>query len=232
MRGSGKWAKWGVWATLLAVMSFGCSPLTTLGFILHRDEPKAAQYPLRPATGPKHEKDQELFVLILVDQSPGRPEFAGAGRELQTSLSKRIPEEAKESKDKLTVIAPSQFDKFKMANANWKSMHPAVIGKRLRADVVMDIHLGNMSLYQSGTANQLYEGSAEVTMDIYDVTKGAGEPMHHYTHMHRYPKSMGMVSPSDVPEAQFKQKFLDQLAVDLARKHIDHKVSVSVASGE
>jgi hypothetical protein len=213
-------------------MSFGCSPLTTIAFLTHRDEPKPAQYPFRPPTGPKHEKDQEFFVLVLVDQSPGRPEFAGAGRELQTSLAKQIPVEAKESKDKLTVIPPSQFDRFKMANANWKSMHPAEIGKRLKADVVMDIHLGNMSLYQPGSANQIYEGSAEVTVDIYDVTKGTGEPLHHYVHPHRYPKSMGLMSASDVPEAQFRQKFLDKLALDLARKHIDHKLSTGIGSEE
>jgi hypothetical protein len=233
MQRTGKWARRAVWATLVVVMCIGCSPLNTIAFLCNRDEPTPAEYPLRPKTGPKHEKDKELIVLVLVGQSTSRQELVGADRELAVALSKRIPEEAKEYKDKITVIPTSQVEKFKMNNINWKAMHPTAIGKKLGADVVLDIHLSNMNLYQPGSGNNIYEGTAEVSVEVYDVTAGPGEPLHKYIYPHKYPKS-GMVSAVDaeVPVSRFRMQFLDKLAIELARKHIDHKQSASIASDD
>ena len=233
MQGTAKWARLVVWATFVVVMCIGCSPLQTLAFIFHRDEPVPAQYPLRPKTGAKHDKDKELVVLVLVDQSSSRPELVGASRELALAISRRLPEEAKLNKEKITTIATSQFDKFKSHNLNWKTMHPTAIGKKLGADVVMDIHLANMSLYQPGSGNNVYEGTAEVTVDVYDVSVGEAEPMWHYIYPHRYPKT-GMISAieADQSPSRFRMQFLNKLAIDLIREHIDHKVAVGIASDD
>src|SRR5437868_4354496 len=144
MNATGKWARRAVWGTLVAVMTIGCSPLTTIAFLFHRDDKLPAQFPLRPKDGPKKDKDAEITVLLICGQRPGGAlpyEFTGIDRELTTVLAKRLPEEAKANKEKLTVITPSQFDRYKMKNPNWSRESAVVIGKQLGADYVLDIAL-------------------------------------------------------------------------------------------
>ena len=72
---------------------------------------------------------------------------------IASELHKKMPEMAKENKQKLKVLPPPEVNKFKMKNPNWKVMHPSAWGKQLGADFVLDIHLDKMSLYQPGSQN-------------------------------------------------------------------------------
>jgi hypothetical protein len=84
-------------------------------------------------------------------------------------------------------------------------------------------------VYQPGSGNLVYEGRAEVSVDVYDATKPVGEPKHRYVHPYTYPKT-GMIAASDVPLSKFKMMFLDKLAGELVLKHIDHKPSEGIAA--
>jgi hypothetical protein len=234
MNAYGTWAKRGVWLTLAAVLTIGCSPLQTIAFIFHRDKPVPAMYPLRPKEGPKKDLDEELTILILCGTSGGVPqEFATMDRDLVSLLAKRLPEAAKENKDKLTVIPPSKVDKFKIANPTWKSMHPAEIGKKLGADCVLDITLSNIQVYQPNSVREIYEGKVDVSVDQYDVSKWPGErePAQKYVEQHLYPRT-GMIAVINLPLSQFKQRYLEKLAQFLVQKHVDSKPGDFIASEE
>jgi hypothetical protein len=230
MNGTGKWGRRAVWATLAAVLTIGCNPLT-LPFVLLRPEQRLpAEYPLRPKEGEKADKDKEVSVVFLTGMTSGVTyEFAGADRELATLLAKKLPEQAKASKEKITVIPPAQVDKFKMANPNWKAMHPAAIGKKLGADYVADLTLASMNVYQPGSANLIYEGRAEVSVDVYETATGGNEPKHRYVIPFVYPRT-GMIAVSDKPPSRFKLEFLDQLAQEVVWKHVDHKPTEGIAA--
>jgi hypothetical protein len=224
------WAKRGVWLTLAAVLTFGCSPLQTAAFLLHKDDKVPAQYPIRPKDGPKKDKDEELKVLVLTTKGRGVPqEFAGVDRELASTLAKMLPESAKENKDTLTVIPPAQLDKFKIANPTWRTLHPTQIGQKLGADYVLDVTVSNIGLYQQGSDRQIYEGRAEVDVGLYEVAAGAGEPKHRYTVPHQYPKT-GMIATDNLPLSQFKQRFLETLALDVIQKHLEHRPADFIAA--
>lgn len=228
----GKWAKRSVWLTLAAVLTIGCNPLQTAAFIFHKDDKVPAQYPIRPKDGPKKDHDEEITLLVLTTPGRGIPqEFAGVERELASILAKRLPEAAKENKDKLTVVSPTQLDKFKINNPSWRSLHPTEIGKKLGADYVLDVTVSNIGIYQQGSGREIYEGRAEIDVGLYDVAAGPGEPKHQYVHQHLYPKT-GMIASSNLPLSQFKQRFLEKLAHDLIRKHIDYKQADFIASDE
>jgi hypothetical protein len=233
MNASGKWAKRSVWLTLTAVLTVGCNPLT-VPFLLFHGEPKIpAEYPLRPKDKDeaKHDKKEEITVLVLCHTRPGVTfELAGADRELTSMIAKKLPEVAKESKDEVAVVPAAQVDKFKMANPNWKYMPAVAIGKKLKADYVIEIDLGSVSLYQAGSGSMVYEGRAEVTVDVYDVAAGAGEAKHHYVHPYTYPKT-GLIAASDKPPSRFKMEFLEQLAQELVFKHMEHKQGMEIATG-
>ena len=230
MNAIGKWATRGVWLTFAAVMTIGCNPLQTVAFLLHKDQPLPAEYPLRTKEATKEEREKEITVLLLTAQTGGvAPEFADTYRELASLIAKRLPEEARENKEKVTIVAQSQLDKFKMTNPTWKTMRPTVIGKKLGADYVIDLTIGSMNVYQPNSGNMIYEGRAEVAVQVYDVAAGSAEPMHKYVHQYIYPKT-GMIAVGDVPLSRFKMDFVGRLAVEIARKHIDHKPGDGIGS--
>jgi len=234
MNKSGKWARRAVWATFAAVLTIGCNPLTTIAFIFHRDDKVAAAYPLpvkEDETSGKKKEEVKVAVFCGFGQTPPI-EFATADRELVTAIVKRCPDILKEagSKEKIVFVPTADVDKFKSANPNWRAMHPSAWGKKLGADYVMEITLAGLQIYQPRSSNQIYEGRAEVTVDVYDVAQAGAAPKHNYTHAYSYPK--GMVRSVDaIPSAsQFRQMYLDNLAAELILKHVEHKPSDGIAS--
>lgn len=229
-----KWAKRAVWATLVTVFAVGCNPLTTIAFIFHRDAKVPAMYPMPPkddeSTGKKREDVKVAVFCHFAQTMP--PDFATADRDLAGLIAKKCPELLKESgsKTKLEFVNPSEVEAFKRANPAWKSMHPTAWGKKLGADYVMEVSLGGMQIYQPRSNNQIYEGRADVTVDVYDVEKPREAPLHNYVHAYTFPK--GMVRSVDaIPNvSQFKQLYLDTLAVELLLKHVEHKPSTDIAA--
>lgn len=217
----GRWAKRAVWFTFAAVFTLGCNPLSTLSFI--NGEPiKEAEYPLVFKEGPKKGKD--VMVAVFVSSAPGvAPTFAGSEAALASNISKKLPEMAKDIKPKLLVYEPALVNKFKMNNPTWKQgMHPSEWGRKLGVDFVFDIQLDKMSLYQPGSLNAIYEGQADVNVDVYDVDAGPMEPKYSYIHAFKYPRT-GYFDASTIPVNRFKQDFLEHLAAEICRKHIKHK---------
>ena len=229
MNGTAKWARRAVWATLAAVLTVGCSPLTTIGFLLHRNERVPAEVPLKPKEAADGSKKEEVTVALLVSPQPGSAsvEFAGAERELASMMAKMLPEMAKGGKQKVAVVPPSKVDTFKMHNPNWRTIRAAEIGKKLGADFVLDITLGPVSVYQPGSLKNLYQGKTEVSVEVYDVADPVAEPQH-YVHPFSYPKT-GFKDATEVPIGQFRMEFLTRLSRELCLKHVEHAPSIGIA---
>jgi hypothetical protein len=225
-----RWARRAVWGTFFVVCTIGCNPITTLAFLTHKDVKVPAECPLTYKEGPKKDKE-EIVVALFVSQGTGQSyEFAGADTALANEIIKKLPEMVKETKQKqkLTVLSTAQVNKFKMKNPNWKLMHPSERAKLLGADFVMEIHLEKMNLYQPGSQQSLYEGRADVTVDVYDVEDGATDPKHTYAHGFAYPKT-GFRDASSKPASAFRREFLETLAVELCRYHVEHRPSSGIA---
>ncbi len=226
---AGKWARRAVWLTFAAVLTIGCSPLSTIAFLWGDAPVKPAEYPLEYKDGPR--KGKEVVVALFISSAPGiGPVFAGSEGKLAFDIAKKLPEMAKENKppQKLVVLDPALVNKFKMNNPNWKLMHSSEWGKKLNVDFVLDIHLEKMSLYQPGSLNMYYEGQADVTVDVYDVEAGPGEPKYSYVHPFKYPHT-GILPTDSIPQNRFKQDYLEHLAAELAMKHVSHKVDSGIA---
>jgi hypothetical protein len=229
-----RWAgRAAVWGTLVAVLSFGCSPLTMIAFLMHKDEKLPARCPLPPkvdeTTGKKQE-EVKVAVFCGFAQSPPL-DFASADRELAAQFVKRFPEVLKESgsKEKITFVPPADVDKFKATNPNWRAMHPSAWGKKLGADYVIELTLSGMQLYQPGSRNEIYDGRAEVTVDVYDAALPGAAPKHNTIHGYSYPKGMAR-DAGVMPATRFKQMYLENLAVELILLHIEHKPSEGIAA--
>lgn len=232
---TGKWARRVVWGTLAAIMAIGCSPLQLAGFIFGRSEKIPAQYPLTFAKdGPKKDKD-EVVVLLLPYLKPGTsPEFITADRELAEKIAKILPDMTKENKDKLKyrVISPTQVDKFKITNPHWKQMTAGEIGEKLKADFVLEIEMAQMRLYQPNTpiSEKIYEGRAEISVNIYEIGTNNSELKDQYPLSFSYPKGMPR-SATAITERQFRQQYIDNLALAITQMHVEHQATDNIASG-
>ena len=223
-----RWARRAVWSTLAVVLTIGCNPLATIGFLTYKDPVQPARCPFVPKEGAK--KDDEIRVALFVSQSTGQSfDFAGAENTIASEMARKIPELAKENKQNIEVIPSSKVNQFKFKNPTWKDMHASAWGKALGVDYVLEIHLDKLSLYQPGSRNQLFEGRAEVSVFMYDVAEGVAEPKS-YTHPFSFPKT-GFRDATAIPLGTFKKDFLERLALELAEQHIDHKTRSGIAEG-
>lgn len=230
MDATGKWAKRGVWLTLAAVLAIGCNPIT-LPFVLLRTEAKIpAPYPLRPAEGPKKDKEEEIKVLVLASMAPGSitSEFAGADREVAAAIAKLLPEVGKANKETFTVISQRTLDTFKTQNPNWRSMRAGTIGKRLGADYVIELSLSGLQMYQPGALNNIYEGKAELNVEVADTATTSGESKYRYVQPVLYPGFPKSVDT--MPPAQFRIEFVNKLAQVVVFQHVDHKAAEGIAA--
>jgi hypothetical protein len=233
----GKWARRVVWAMLLAVPAIGCSPLSVIGFIFARPDKMPAEYPLTfDKDSPKKDKE-EIVVALLPQLAPGtKAQFVTADRDLATKLSKALPEQFKDNKDKkkMRVISPTQVDKFKMANPQWKQMSAEEIGKKLGADFVLEIYLDKMRMYQPGSLDNIYEGHAEVSVTVYEVGYQESDYKGKYQEPGRYPLTFafpktGVRDASTMSASEFKKMFLENLTVEIIRQHVDSRPSSGIA---
>lgn len=229
MSRTGKCAKWAVWLTLAAVFSFGCSPLTTIAFLLHKDDKVPAEVPLKPKDKDAPKKES-ITVAVLVSQqgSVADSEFARVDQQVSREIARILPEYAKPTKQKIDVVSPTKVDQFKIANRSWRTMKASEIGKKLGADFVLDVTLSGINIYQPNSINKLYEGRASVSVDVYDVTDTAGEPTH-YDHQFTYPKRTRFTEVEELPLPRFREGFVKDLAKELALKHVEHPPTSGIA---
>ena len=224
-----RWARRAVWGTFAVVCMIGCNPLATIGFLTYKDPVRPAPYPLVAKDGPKKDKE-EVTVALFVSQGSGQSfEFAGAENTIASEMGRKLPDLAKENKQKVAVIPTAKVNQFKFKNPTWKNMHPSAWGKALGVDYVLEVNLDKMRLYQPGSLNQLYEGRGEVSVFMYDVDEGVAEPKS-YTYAFLHPKT-GVLDATSIPLGTFKKEFLERLAIELAQQHIDYKQSSGIAEG-
>jgi hypothetical protein len=224
-----RWARRAVWGTFAVVLTIGCNPLATIAFLTHKDTPVPAKYPLVTKEGPKKDKE-EITVALFVSLRTGMSfEFAGADSTIASEMARKMPELAKENKQKVKVIPTSKVNEFKFKNPTWKDMHASAWGKALGVDYVLEIHLDKLRVYQPGSSNQLYEGRAEVSVFMYDVEEGAAEPKY-YVYPYSFPKT-GFLDATSIPLGTFRKDFLERLAVELGQQHIDYKPGSGIAEG-
>ncbi len=234
----GVWPRRAVWGAFLVVLAIGCNPITTASFLLHSPKKQPAEVALKPHKDPTTGKlKDEVRVVVLCGMSSAGSgadamAFAGADRELASLITKKFPGALTyyECKEKIVVVSTAQVDKFKMSNPGWKTMHPAAIGRKLGADYVLDVHLGRMQVYEPGSANMIYQGLAEVSVDVYDSTAKDREPTNKHVHSFKYPR--GPVEPAEgKPLSRFKLEFMDTLATELILRHIEHPPGDGIAGG-
>ncbi len=209
-------ARWVVAAGLFAVAAAGCSPTSLWWLMNSGNDKKAPEIPLPPKEGKK-----EVTVAILASASPTLgmdPSFAGAERELAGLIGTRMVEETKEDRHPIRVIDQSKVEKLKLSSPqDWRAVNPAVIGKQLGADYVIDLTLTGMSIFQPEYGQELYQGRANVQVVVYD-TAHPEKPFQDYIH----PSIGEQKSTAGISPVGYRKWFIGKVATEIAHRHIPY----------
>jgi hypothetical protein len=100
----------------------------------------------------------------------------------------------------------------------------AEVGKGLKADMVVAIEIESMRLQDNAT---LYKGNTEYTLKVIDVKNGR-EVFSPFTPPAVYPRNTGFHTAS-VSKEQFRQKYLEVVADEIARRFYEHDLNQQIA---
>jgi hypothetical protein len=217
------WKQRGTLAGLLlvAACSTGCNVMALPFFLLPGSEPKhEARCKLLP-----YDEHRDARVVILTSCGlETRPEFLRMDRELGRLLYRQMEDGFKQNKEPVTVAAISQVEKYKDDHPNWHSLSPEEIGRHFNADYVIELEINTVTLYEQGSANTLFRGHAEISIDVVDVHKPAEGPIYREEYSIDYPRARGPIPASEASVSQFRQRFLSQIARELSWRFTAHLV--------
>ena len=206
---------------LLTAFGAGCNLMALPFFLLPGMDPKhEAKCKLVP-----HDDNKEAKVLILSSSGlQTRPEFLRLDRELGRLLYVQLGEGFKKNKEKIKLVAMSQVEKYKDDRPNWQSLSPEEIGKDFHVDYVIDLETNAVSLYEPGSANTLFRGHAEISLNVVDVQKATEGPIYREEYTIDYPRARGPIPASESNLSQFRQRFLSTIARELSWRFTAHLV--------
>ena len=204
---------------LMGALSAGCQLMALPYFFLPGMEPKREPECALAST----EKDKVVKVLILSQASlETRPEFLRVDRDLAQMLSQAMQDSFKKNKEKVTMVANSQVEKYKDEHPNWKAMPAVEIGRNFKADYVVELEVNQISLYEPGSYNTFFRGRCDISIVVHDVHKSSEGPKWNGEYSTEFPKARGPIDASSGSVAQFRQKFLNVVAREISWRFSAH----------
>jgi hypothetical protein len=206
---------WRIGAVLLTTLfcCLGCDPAQMLNMML---TPFAdfCQDPECPLTV----KDKESNVVIIAthDDVEDGTAFRGANDVVTRRLIALLENRYKEHKDKVKIVPFTKVQAYLNKNPDWVTKSKREIGKHFKADYVVFLEMGSMSMNEKGSNGTLFRGTVEINISVIDVNQDEGEgAKFEKAYACTYPLS-GAKGSTDVPAATFRGEFLEHIAKDLA----------------
>jgi hypothetical protein len=202
----------------LIALGGGCNPFL-LPFYLTATTPKVpAEY--HKLADEDKKKDVKVVILTYAGLET-RPEFQQADREIARLTALHLQKQAKENEEKLTVVNPLKVEEYKASHPDWNDSHldlPA-IGKHFKADYVIYMEIGALSMYQPGSSGTFYRGQANLTISLVKVDSPDDFTLAPKEFTYSYPPEAqggNRAVDGDTPPQMFRTEFLNSLARRLA----------------
>jgi hypothetical protein len=195
----------------------GCNP-QTLNFLLMPFVDDKEQPKCKLASPDK--KEVMVAIVTTFASMETRPEMLPIESELSDRLAAEMRKRAAANKEKIKFI-PTAKVRSLMNQAAGNTLSSQEIGRKLKADFVINLEINSISLYEKGSFNQLFRGKTEIELTCVDVNKPSGEATPFKDiYVREYPGARGPVDAGNSSVLEFRTKFLDVLAQDLARYFI------------
>jgi hypothetical protein len=220
---------WRVAAVVLTVVfcSLGCDPVQMLNFIITPFS-DAGDPPEIPLTVP--DKESRVVIIATHDAIEDNLAFRGANDILTRRLTAILEERFKEHKDKVKIEPFTKVQAYLNKHPEWVTMSKQEIGKYFHADFVVYLEMQQMTMYEKGSGGSLYRGNVEINVAVIDVNDADSDaPKHEKIYPCQFPAE-GPKEASEMSVAQFRYKFLEHVAKDLANWFTYHETRDMVQS--
>ncbi|HTU92104.1 MAG TPA: hypothetical protein VMF69_18620 [Gemmataceae bacterium] len=206
------------WSLGSLLLLAGCNFPYNMYFLMPEDKDHAE---LKRLAAEDRKKEVKVVLWTYMGLDP-REEFIQADRHLAAMLAEEIRRLSEENKDKVTVVKPSLVEQYKSRHPNWQSLEPEQVGHDFKADYVINLEIGKLSLYEPNAYQQLYRGQTQILVSVVEVEHP--DDVAHKEFNDRYPNdATGSLDTYDLPATAFRDKFLQHVAKRLALYFVDHK---------
>lgn len=154
-------------------------------------------------------KDKTVAVVCITDSTAYGPDS------LSSTVNKAVSLQLKQNVRKCTVISPAKVSEW-IDHNGWNQSNFIEIGRGVGADMVVAIDMGSYTIKEGQT---LYKGRTDLTVTVYDITKGGQVAHVHGPTEYVFPKNG---RPSiQTSERQFEAVYLAKLTDYIARMFYD-----------
>jgi hypothetical protein len=196
-----------------AALSAGCQASTMAYFLF----PEAKHEAEMKKIASDDKKEVKVVILTYNTDLDSGPELISADRQLEEMLAKKLRDMCETNGENVTIINPHKVEEFKAAHPSWQTEpNLAEVGRQFKADYVIYVEIGKLGMYETGSKQTLYHGSASLSVHLVDVHKPEEAPLPKQISFD-YPGTRGPIPVEDMQPMEFRQKFLGYLAWRLGR---------------
>jgi hypothetical protein len=196
-------------ATVLLTNS-GCAPLLATGlYFAQGGNVVPAEYA---------ELKGQRVVVVCRPPSSHEYRHAGASREVSEQVSELLVANV----DEIDVVNPLEVDNW-IDQTDWGDFKE--LARAVDAEKVVYVEMDDFELYRGKT---LYQGQAEVSVTVYDMTNKGRPAWDRHLGEILYPLNSG-IPAQDKGEAQFEREFVGIVAQRIAENFYKHDANSSFA---
>jgi hypothetical protein len=210
-------ARWCLLLTLIGSLLFmgGCNVLAPFYFgaiLLGMDSriPPEFQFP-------EPEDDQKPIRIAVITYADANTqiEFGHIDRDLDDAIGRMLAKGIfDEKKKRIEVVKASKVHRWQDEHPDWHSIaSEAEIARRLKADYLVYMEVGQLRLWDEGSSKTLFQGKAELTVAVFKVDEEEGEIVFPRKYLVvDFPKGRPIPAGNDMTLAQFRRMFITRIA--------------------
>lgn len=208
---------------LLTWACMACNPVLLPFFLMGGMDPQFE--PEFKLVGEDKKKPVKLVVLCSTPAAELRPELIGADKELAAVFSRKLQEGFNRNKQHIIIASPNKVQKYKDEHPLWATLSLEEIGKQLDTDLIIDLEINHLSLYENGSQNTLFRGKAAISVTVADMRRPGENPVFTKEYVLEYPTSQGPLLASDTNPQKFRRDFLNRIAMELTWYFVTHSTA-------
>jgi hypothetical protein len=212
----------------LAWLSIGCSPQSLTMFLLpfdgaNKQEPEYKLFPDKKfyAEG----KEIKLVVLSNFANAQFQPDIRPADHELADAVSEHLRLRCQANKQKLKLVPQAEVQSYQMKGIDDGDITPLDIGKKFKADYVLDLTIQKFSLYQEKSYPRMFCGNTQIGIKLYKMdTKGEEPVVFTKAYANRFTNTHGdaLLEAGNSDPTDFRRAFMSKLGKEISRMFIPY----------
>ncbi len=208
----------------LAWCSIGCNP-ATFGFLFPENhiQPEHKIFKGEKQYLVMGEKEVTMAVLCHFSEPQLRQELTGADVELAELVTQTLRKNAQENSHKLKIVPITEVRGYYHKQLATRDVNKIELGKHFKADYVLEITVGAMTLYEKNTYPAMFRGNTDIIVDLYDVnSKETNRKVFDKNFHVQYPGARGPIDAGTANPSQFRGLFLTRIANDISKLFIEY----------